>query len=48
MYGSTIACVGQISRHAVQEPQCFVVGESKGKSKDVNNSPNTKNEPDFL
>ena len=32
----------------MQEPQCLVVGVSKGNSNEVNSSPKTKNEPDFL
>ena len=43
-----MAWVGQISIHAVHEPQCVVVGSSNGNSKELNNSPNTKKDPDFL
>ena len=43
-----MACVGQMSMQAVQEPQCDVAGASKGKSSEVNSSPNTKKDPDFL
>ena len=43
-----MACVGQISMQAVHDPQCFVAGESKGSSSELNSSPNTKKEPAFL
>src|SRR5699024_1087888 len=48
IYGSTMACVGQISIQALHEPQCAVVGPSNGNSSEVNNSPKTKKEPDFF
>ena len=43
-----MAWVGQISIHALHEPQCLVVAWSKGSSKEVKSSPKTKNEPDVL